>query len=72
MASFRGTLEGPRWAGAAGQLRTLCWQADVDCTIEEEKSFLRTTIRFELVGDERKIRAIVRALDDAIEQYNAI
>lgn len=71
-ATFRGSLEGPRWAGAASALKTTCWNYDVECVVEEEKHFLFTTIRFELRGKVKNIRKVAQWMDDAIASYNAL
>jgi hypothetical protein len=70
--TFRGSLDGPRWAGAASALKTTCWNYDVEYVVDEEKHFLSTTIRFELKGKLKNIRKVVRWMDDVIESYNAL
>jgi hypothetical protein len=69
-ATWKNSIEGPRWASFPTFLRDECWMRDLDLRIEVEKGWIRETVRFEIKGPKPEVDRFRQEVERAIEAYN--
>lgn len=70
-ATWREIIVGPRWARFSSFLKDECFARGLKLTVlEQDKGWIRETVRFEVEGDGEKIEALKREVYTAVDDYN--
>lgn len=70
-ASFRGWIEGPRWAGIADFLQKAALELDVDIDVREGSGLLRRTVYFTVEGPKAKVELFKRVVATSVAEYQS-
>ena len=66
---FKAWIEAPKFAGVPSFLKTTAWQLDIEIKVDVDSGWWFETVRFEVNGEENKVRKFQRILKQAIEEY---
>lgn len=70
MSVYRGIIEAPKFAGFSSAIKNFSFYYDVDVKLDIDRGFWFETVRFEVSGDDEKIRQFTARVSAAIQEYN--
>lgn len=70
MSVCRGIVEGPKFAGFPTLLRNYAFVYKVELTLDVDQGIWYETCRFEVSGDDKKVREFIQSVNSSIGNYN--